>query len=244
MGELTAMLSFIIPAYNEEALIEATVKQLRVAAEAIGRDYEIIVVNDASTDRTERVAEAAGARVINVKNRQIAATRNAGAASAAGDVFIFVDADTLVPVDTLRAAVCALENGATGGGATIRFRGRISATARITTSLMQIPMRLGGMVGGCFMFMTRDAFEAVGGYDESFYASEEIWLARALRREGQFVILRQFIETSGRKVRQYGLLGLLGTLVKLALRGPKGLQRRAGLEVWYDGQREARGQDD
>lgn len=238
------MLSFIIPAYNEEALIEGTVKQLQVAAEAIGRDYEIIVVNDASTDRTERVAEAAGARVINVKNRQIAATRNAGAASAAGDVFIFVDADTLVPVDTLRAAVCALENGATGGGATIRFRGRISATARITTSLMQIPMRLGGMVGGCFMFMTRDAFEAVGGYDESFYASEEIWLARALRREGQFVILRQFIETSGRKVRQYGLLGLLGTLVKLALRGPKGLQRRAGLEVWYDGQREARGQDD
>ncbi len=238
------MLSFIIPAYNEETLIEATVNQLQVSAEALGRDYEIIVVNDASTDRTARVAEAAGARVVNVDNRQIAATRNAGAASADGDVFIFVDADTLVPVDTLRADVCALDNGATGGGATIRFRGRISATARITTSLMQVPMRLGGMVGGCFMFMTREAFEAVDGYDESFYASEEIWLAKALRREGRFVILRQFIETSGRKLRQYGLLGLLGTLVKLALRGPKGMQRRAGLEVWYDGQREARGQDD
>ncbi len=238
------MLSFIIPAYNEETLIEATVKQLQVSAEALGRDYEIIVVNDASTDRTERLAEAAGARVINVKNRQIAATRNAGAANAAGDVFIFVDADTLVPVDTLRAAVCALDNGATAGGATIRFRGRISATARITASLMQIPMRLGGMVGGCFMFMTRDAFEAVGGYDESFYASEEIWLARALRREGRFVILRQFTETSGRKLRQYGLLRLLGTLVKLTLRGPKGMQRRAGREVWYDAQREPKGQDD
>ncbi|MEE9130487.1 MAG: glycosyltransferase [Phycisphaerales bacterium] len=244
MGELTTMLSFIIPAYNEETLIEATVKQLQVSVEALGRDYEIIVVNDASTDRTERVAEAAGARVINVTNRQIAATRNAGAANAAGDVFIFVDADTLVPVDTLRAALCALDNGATGGGAAIRFRGRISATARITASLMQVPMRLGGMVGGCFMFMTRDAFEAVGGYDESFYASEEIWLARALRREGRFVILRQFTETSGRKLRQYGLLRLLGTLVKLALRGPKGMQRRAGLEVWYDAQREPKGQDD
>ena len=244
MGELTAMLSFIIPAYNEETLIEATVKQLQVSAEALGRDYEIIVVNDASTDRTERVAEATGARVINVANRQIAATRNAGAANAAGDVFIFVDADTLVPVDTLRAAIRALENGAVGGGATIRFRGRISATARITTSLMQVPMRLGGMVGGCFMFMTRDAFEAVGGYDESYYASEEIWLARALRREGRFVILRQLTETSGRKLRQYGLLRLLGTLVKLALCGPKGMQRRAGLEVWYDDQREAEGQDD
>ncbi len=238
------MLSFIIPAYNEETLIEATVKQLQVAAEALGRDYEIIVVNDASTDHTERVAEAAGARVINVKNRQIAATRNAGAANAAGDVFIFVDADTLVPIDTLRAALCALDEGATGGGATIRFRGRISATARMTTWLMQVPMHLGGMVGGCFMFMTRDAFEAVGGYDESFYASEEIWLAKALQREGRFVILRQFVETSGRKLRQYGLLGLLGTLARVALRGPKGLQRRAGLELWYDAQREAKGHDD
>lgn len=238
------MLSFIIPAYNEETLIEETVKQLQVSAEALGREYEIIVVDDASTDRTARVAEAAGARVVDVDNRQIAATRNAGAAKAAGDVFIFVDADTLLPVDTLRAALCALENGATGGGATIRFRGRISETARITTSLMQIPMRLAGMVGGCFMFMTRDAFEAVGGYDESFYASEEIWLAKALQREGRFVILREFIETSGRKLRQYGLLGLLGTLIKLALRGPKGLQRRAGLEVWYDAQREADGADD
>ncbi len=244
MGELIQMLSFIIPAYNEEALIEATVKQLQVAAEALGRDYEIIVVNDASTDQTAKVAKAAGARVVDVDNRQIAATRNAGAASANGDVFIFVDADTLVPVDTLRAAIRALENGAIGGGATIRFRGRISAIARITASLMQIPMHLGGMVGGCFMFMKRDAFEAVGGYDESFYASEEIWLAQALRREGRFVILRQFTETSGRKLRQYGMFRLLGTLAKLSLRGPKGMQRRAGLDVWYDGQREARGQDD
>ncbi len=244
MGKLTAMLSFIIPAYNEEALVGDTVEQLRVATEALGHDYEIIVVNDASTDRTAQIAEAAGARVVNVDNRQIAATRNAGAANAVGDVFIFVDADTLVRVDTLRAAICALENGAIGGGATIRFRGRVSATARIGTSLVQVPLRLGGMVGGCFMFMTRDAFEAVGGYDESFYASEEIWLARALRREGRFVILRQFVETSGRKFRQYGLLQLLGTVVKMALRGPKGMQRRAGLEVWYDAQREARGQDD
>ncbi len=244
MGELTAMLSFIIPAYNEETLIEGTVKQLQVAATAIGRDYEIIVVNDASTDRTAQVAEAAGARVVNVDNRQIAATRNAGAANAAGEVFIFVDADTLVPAATLRAAIRALENGAIGGGATIRFRGRVSAIARIMASLMQIPMHLGGMVGGCFMFMTRDAFEAVGGYDESFYASEEIWLAQALRREGRFVFLRQFVETSGRKFRQYGLLQLLGTAAKLALRGPKGLQRRAGLEIWYDAQREAKGHDD
>ena len=244
MGELTAMLSFIIPAYNEETLIEATVKQLQVSAEALGRDYEIIVVNDASTDRTAQVAEAAGARVINVKNRQIAATRNAGAANAAGDVFIFVDGDTLVPAATLRAAIRALDNGVIGGGATIKFRGRISPAAHFTAAILQLPMYLGGVVGGCFMFMSRGAFEVAGGFDEAFYASEEIWLTMALRRRGRFVILPQHVETSGRKLRQNGVFQLLKSGAVLMLRGPAGVRKRDGLDLWYDGQREAHGADD
>ena len=238
------MLSFIIPAYNEEALIEATVKQLQVAAEAVGRDYEIIVANDASTDRTAQVAKAAGARIVTVENRQIAATRNAGAASATGDVFIFVDADTLVPIQTLRAALRALDNGAIGGGATIKFRGQISTVARYATAILQLPMHLGGMVGGCFMFMSRGAFEAVGGFDDAFYASEEIWLAMALRRRGRFVILIQHVETSGRKVRQNGVFYLLKNLALMVIRGPEALRKRDGLDLWYDGQREASGADD
>ncbi len=244
MGELTAMLSFIIPAYNEEALIDATVKQLQVAAEAVGRDYESIVANDASTDRTAQVAKAAGARVVNVENRQIAATRNAGAASATGDVFIFVDADTLVPTETLRAALRALDNGAIGGGATIKFRGQISTVARYATAILQLPMHLGGMVGGCFMFMSRGAFEAVGGFDDAFYASEEIWLAMALRRRGRFVILIQHVETSGRKVRQNGVFYLLKNLALMVIRGPEALRKRDGLDLWYDGRREARGAEE
>ena len=238
------MLSFIIPAYNEEALIEATVKQLQVAAEAVGRDYEIIVANDASIDRTAQVAKAAGARVVTVENCQIAATRNAGAASATGDVFIFVDADTLVPIQTLRAALRALDNGAIGGGATIKFRGQISTVARYATAILQLPMHLGGMVGGCFMFMSRGAFEAIGGFDDAFYASEEIWLAMALRRRGRFVILIQHVETSGRKVRQNGVFHLLKNLALMVIRGPEALRKRDGLDLWYDGQREASGADD
>ena len=244
MGELTAMLSFIIPAYNEEALIEATDKQLQVAATAIGRDYEIIVVNDASTDQTAQVAEAAGARVVDVENRQIAATRNAGAANAAGDVFIFVDADTLVPAATLRAAIRALERGAIGGGATIKFRGRLSLAAHFTAAIVQQLMHLSGMVGGCFMFMSRSAFEAVGGFDEAFYASEEVWLAMALRRRGRFVVLIQHVQTSGRKLRQHGVFQLLAGGAVIMLRGPAGVRKRDGLDLWYDGQREEKGQDD
>ena len=237
------MLSFIIPAYNEEALIEATVKQLQVAAEALGRDYEIIVVDDASTDETAKVAKAVGARVVNVDNRQIAATRNAGAASANGDVFIFVDADTLVPAATLRAALRALDNGAIGGGATIKFRGRISAAGRFAAAMIQLPLFLSGIVGGCFMFMSRGAFEAVGGFDESFFASEEVWLTWALRRRGRFVTLNQQVQTSGRKLRQDSAFQLLKKVAILMLKGPAALRKREHLDMWYDGRREGKGAD-
>ena len=57
--------------------------------------------------------------------------------------------------------------------------------------------------GGCFLFSTRAAFEAVGGFDETLYASEELTLCRALQKQGEFVILRESVLTSGRKVRTY-----------------------------------------
>ena len=80
------MISFIIPAYNEESLIEETVSQLKESADLLKLDYEIIVVDDDSNDRTAQLANAADAKVVQVKNRQIAATRNAGAKAAMGDI--------------------------------------------------------------------------------------------------------------------------------------------------------------
>ena len=238
------MISFIIPAYNEEALIEETVTQLKKAADELKLDYEIIVVDDDSSDRTAELANASGAKVICAKNRQIAATRNAGAKAAMGDIFIFVDADTLIPVNTLALALRALENGAVGGGATIKFRGQIPFAAQIFAVFVQLSMRIAKLVGGCFMFMTRNAFEEAGGYDESIYASEEIWLAMKLRNQGRFVVLHENVLTSGRKIRQYGLLKLLLVIIKMAIRGPSVLTSRDGLEVWYKSGRELKGADD
>lgn len=94
------------------------------------------------------------------------------------------------------------------------------------------------------MFMTLNAFEEAGGYDESIYASEEIWLAMKLRNQGQFVVLHENVFTSGRKIRQYGLLKLLMVIIKMAIRGPSVLTSRDGLEVWYKSGRELKGADD
>ena len=102
------MISFIIPAHNEEALLGRTLAALHASAGALDEVYEVIVVNDASTDRTGEIALGGAARLITVSHRQIAATRNAGAAAAAGNIFIFVDADTAVTEAAVRSAIRAL----------------------------------------------------------------------------------------------------------------------------------------
>lgn len=232
------MLSFIVPAYNEESLIGRTLEALTRAARTIDEPYEIIVADDASSDRTPDIAEARGARVIRVDRRQIAAARNAGAEKAMGDKLIFVDADTLVTEAVVRAAIEAMKRGAVGGGSAVNFDGRLPRYAELVHPMMVRFFRAAGFACGCFLFCTRPAFEAAGGFDERLFASEEIWMSRALKRQGRFVVLREPVTTSGRKLRMYSGNEVLRLFAGILFAGPKALRRRDGLEVWYGGRRE------
>ena len=167
------MISFIVPAYNEEKYLAATLESIHTAARAIGVDYEIVVANDASTDATAAIAEAAGARVVHAEKRQIAATRNAGAKSARGERFIFVDADTQVNEAVVRAALEAMDAGAVGGGAAVRFASG-PRWAHLTLKVLVRVFRLVKWAAGCFVFCTREAFEKTGGFSEAHFAGEEI----------------------------------------------------------------------
>ncbi len=114
-------MSFIVPAYNEAKLLGATLDAIRVAAALTGESFEIIVVDDDSTDSTAAIAAGRGARVVPVKNRSIARTRNDGARQARGEYLFFVDADTLIDHRVLRAALARLYAGDVGGGAVFKW---------------------------------------------------------------------------------------------------------------------------
>src|SRR4051794_21948944 len=117
------MLSFIVPAYNEEHELPRALASIRHAAAAAQRPFEIIVVDDASTDATPEIAKAAGARVVPVHVRQIAAVRTAGARAAGGDILFFVDADTWISPGHVVNALAALDAGCVGGGARVVAEG-------------------------------------------------------------------------------------------------------------------------
>ena len=74
------MLSFIVPAHDEELLLGRTLASIHAGGKSIGEPYEIIVVDDSSGDRTASIAAEHGARVERVEHRQISRARNAGAA--------------------------------------------------------------------------------------------------------------------------------------------------------------------
>lgn len=234
------MLSFIVPAHDEAPLIRATLDALHAAARALQLDYEIIVVDDASTDATAAIAEAAGARVLHVAHRHIAATRNAGAGVAAGERLVFVDADTRVGAAVLAAATTAMDRGAVGGGSAVRLLGDVRWSERLFTALLMHVFRFTRTAPGCFLYCTRRAFDAVGGFDERWYAAEDVALSRALTRHGHFVILREPVWTSDRKLRTFGMAEHLRLALHFALRGRRVLRSRERLALWYDKRRHGR----
>ena len=232
-----AMLSFIVPAHDEEAEIVATIRAIRAAAGAVQAAHEIIVVDDASTDRTGERARAEGAHVVRVEHRQIAAARNAGARVATRDTFVFVDADTRIDAAVVAGLLNVMAAGAIGGGAAVRFDEPTPRWLKIVLPASIWLARRLKITGGCFLFCSRRAFEAVAGFDETLFAAEEIRLCRDLQRQGRFVILREAVLTSGRKLRTYSGWELLGAALRVAIAGGAGVRDRSRLGIWYDPRR-------
>jgi len=126
-----------------------------------------------------------------------------------------------------------VHDGAVGGGAAVEFDAVVPWYARVLLPVLVRVFRAAGWATGCFMFCTRSAFAAVNGFDESFFGAEELVMSRALKRHGRFVILRQPVTTSGRKLRTHSLCEILSVIGRLALRGSKVVKQRQGMDLWY-----------
>ena len=229
--------SFIVPAWNEESVLGQTIDAIKNSARQLPVTSEIIVVDDSSTDQTADIAVEHGARVVRVQHRQIAATRNAGALQAHGDVLFFVDADTLITEAVVKAALQSIQSGAVGGGCRFRFDGRIPLYARVLEAVTVRLYRFVGIAAGCFLFCTREAFASVNGFNAQLYAAEEGAMSLALRRQGKFVILYEAVTTSGRKLRTCSVREIFAPILRIVLHGHRYLRNRHGMEIWYGNRR-------
>jgi glycosyltransferase involved in cell wall biosynthesis len=232
--------SIIIPAYNEATELPATMQAIRDAMCTVSLLGELVVVDNNSSDQTSATAHTHGAdRVVFEPVNQIARARNTGARGCLGRYLIFVDADTRIAPELLAEALRLLEGGnCVGGGATIRFEGAIGFLGMTGIALWKQVSKLTRTAAGSFFFCTREAFEAVGGFDEKLYASEEVRCSRLLRKWGRthgqrFEIISKYPAlTSARKLSWYSGPQILGW-VALMLLMPLAVRSRKLCGFWY-----------
>ena len=225
------MISFVIPAWNEEELIGKTIESIHTAAKAVDHPYEIIVANDASDDRTVEVAESLGATVVHCDNRQIGLTRNDGANASGGEWIVFVDADTLVSTEVVCETIEAFNDGVVSGTSFPMFEEDIPFIARVLTPMLRIAFRVLRLAAGAYLFCTKEAFDAVGGFDKKFFAGEEVHLSTSLHKHGPFKTIKSQVVTSGRKFKSFSSFGMLITLIIVNIPGVRGICKRP--KLWY-----------
>jgi rSAM/selenodomain-associated transferase 2 len=197
------VLSIVIPALNEAAGIEATLQALQPLRL---RGVELVLADGGSSDATPTLAQPWVDAVVDAP-RGRALQMNAGAARARASVLLFLHADTRLPplADVLvLQAVQRSDKGACWGRFDVRIEGR-PWMLRVVAVLMNLRSRASGIAtGDQAIFITREAFERVGGFPEQALM-EDIEISRRLKRLGRPACLRARVCTSGRRWEQRGV---------------------------------------
>ena len=184
---------------DEAAGIVATLTPLQ-SLRAAGQ--EVIVVDGGSADDTPALAAPLADRVLSAP-RGRARQMNAGAAIARGDALLFLHADTRLPAQAAAVIPVALRRHQ-WGRFDVRIEGR-SPMLRVVARMMNLRSRLTGIAtGDQAIFVTRAAFQAVGGYPEQ-PLMEDIELSRRLKRRGPPASPRTTVVTSGRRWETHGV---------------------------------------
>jgi rSAM/selenodomain-associated transferase 2/rSAM/selenodomain-associated transferase 1 len=206
------IISVIIPTLNEAGTIARTLSRLERT-----EDLEVIVADGGSHDETAALARSRGIKVIQ-SNPGKAVQMNAGAAAAAGEILVFLHADTCLPDGFSRQIVAALnQKGAAAGAfrlsidstaAGIRF---IECMANFRSRILRLPY------GDQALFMKKALFDRIGGYPE-MPIMEDFILVRRLRREGKIIIVDKAVATSPRRWMHLGIFKtwLINQLIILA----------------------------
>ena len=236
--------SIVVPAFNEEAFLPATLEAIREAHAAahaeLGLKGETVVVDNNSTDRTSEVARGAGAdQVVFEPVNQISRSRNAGARAAKGRFLVFLDADTHLPPALLVKALAELQTGeCCGGGACIDTDHQFPPPASWMLALWNRISANWGLAAGSFIYCTAEAFEAADGFDETVFAGEEIWFSKHVGRWGKGHELRFTVfesprpRTSARKGEWVGGIGLFLQMFLIFV-FPWATKSRALCWTWY-----------
>jgi glycosyltransferase involved in cell wall biosynthesis len=203
------MLSVVIPAYNEELLITECIRSIKQSLKSI--KYEIIVVDNGSTDNTALLAKEAGAIVLTECRKGITRARQTGFELASYELVAFIDADSILPEDWLNYALPAVEkiDVVAVSGPVVYYE--LSKSKRIVSFVFYcfakifhfwLPM----LQGGNFILRKQSLLQA-GGFNTNIeFYGEDTDTAVRLSKIGKIVFdLDMWVYTSSRRMNEEGL---------------------------------------
>ncbi len=237
----------MVPAFDEERLLPTLLDSVDAARESYSGGpgaIEVIVADNASTDRTAEVAIARGCRVVRVERRMIAAARNGGARAALGEVVAFIDADSRIHPDTFTVIDALLASRRFVGGATGVRPERWSLGIAATWAVLS-PIACALRLDAGVVFCRHADFDAVGGYPEDRLFAEDVAFLMRLRRlgrgRGQTLArnTRAKAVTSARKFDEHGDWHYFRVMIRAGplMFRPSALVPRWLTAYWYDRRR-------
>ncbi len=192
-------ISVVIPARNESASIADAVRSA-----LYGRAVDVIVADGGSADDTRTRAREAGSLVVQSgpgRGRQL----NAGASEAAGEILLFLHADTTLPPGWAGRIRRAMDDPGTAGGAfRLSFRNASPGLAQVARWANVRARRLGVLFGDQGIFARASVFRSLGGFSDE-PLMEDLAFVRALHACGRFELLPDAVETSGRRYERNGV---------------------------------------
>jgi cellulose synthase/poly-beta-1,6-N-acetylglucosamine synthase-like glycosyltransferase len=214
-------LAFVIPAYNEQALIGKCVESVLAEIKRTGRtDVDVVVVNNNSIDRTAEIAGSyAGVRVVDEKQKGLVSARDGGFRATTAELVANIDADTIVPPGWLDTVFKEFERDDTLvclSGPYVYYD--LSAWNRFLIILFygltkliywlnRYILRVGSVVQGGNFVLRRDAWIKAGGFNREikFYGEDTDVAVRLSKVGGVKFTLRLKMLTSGRRLAEEGV---------------------------------------
>jgi len=203
-------LSIIMPVLDEAAGIEAALAAL---APLRARGVEVIVADGGSSDGTTERARPLADRVIAAPRRR-SVQMNAGASAAAGDVLLFLHADTQLPKDADRLVRDGLAASSRAWG---RFDVRFDAGGLLALVAVAMNWLTGIATGDQALFVSRAAFARAGGFP-AIALMEDVALSARLKRIGKPLALHARVTTSARRWRKHGTMRTILLMWRLRLK--------------------------
>lgn len=237
-----ALISVVVPAYNEADYIAETISSLRAAALEVEGPVEIIVVDNNSSDNTAQIVRSLGAKVVFEPVNQIARARNVGAGVPSGRYLVFLDADTRIEGDILAKVAENLASGQVIGGGAWVEPDSTGMPRFLFKYLVNYGLSFKNVSVGPFLYCEREAFIRAGGFDQELYAAEEFRFAEHMKAQGRKVDKKwklikyghgHRVITSSRKFGRLGGLEMVFSNIHLLWKGGQKLRKKDQCSFWY-----------